>query len=292
MRNKSFKYGYFCQSCRKELELDDQVYFVEENTGNYFCSEECIQDFYGPMARYYYQEHLKIRDPHDVSADDFEQYEKYASICVENPTEVWVDDGDSGEKYYYFFSEFSDEGGEFTYIVMTFCLEEEPTFVLMAFPTRDVNLVQVYRRGKREELDQVEFEMRTPVEQGLNPDILSSGADERGIVIKEEMLRNRRKSDIKQNEFKEHSYLLDETIENPDEAWEVDSDGDDMLLTLITQHDNSLHYVVICALDSGDEAHMTWRVLYHFPTDDPALVQRYRRGLPREGSAPSLNVVH
>ncbi len=71
----------------------------------------------------------------------------------------------------------------------------------------------------------------------------------------------------------------------------MDSQDDaDTLLTLISQHDEKLHYIVICARDRVDENNSTWRVLYHFPTGDLALVQRYRRGMPREGGG--FSVVH
>lgn len=291
MKRKTLKYGYFCQCCRKELELDDQVFFVENTTGSYFCSEDCIQDYYGPVAGHYYQQHVGMRDPHDIPEADFDRYEKYATLCLEKPKEVWVDEGENGEQYYFYLSDFSDAGGVFTYVVMCFCLEQEPTFVLLAFPTRDKALANCYRKGRKIDLRLEEVDPKQPVEQGVDG-VPGISLDERGIALMEEMLKNRSRSDIKPRDFDEHSFLLDETIENPDEAWEMDAvNENDALLTLISQHDESLHYIVICARERGEAADSAWRVLYHFPTGDPGLVQRYRRGLPREGAA-SLSIVH
>lgn len=291
MKKKTFKYGYFCQSCRKELELDDQVFFVEDTTGSYFCSEDCIQDYYGPVASHYYQQHIQMRDPHDIPETEFDRYEKYATLCLEKPKEVWVDEGEANEQYYFYISEFSDAGGSFSFVVMCFCLEQEPTFILLSFPTRDKALATAYRKGRKVDLRLEEVDVKQPVEQGIDGSHSQAPIDERGIALMEEMLKNRSRADIKQRDFEEHAFLLDETIENPDEAWEMDSqDEDDMLLTLISQHDETLHYIVICARDRGDEGHATWRVLYHFPTGDAALVQRYRRGTPREGGG--FSVVH
>lgn len=293
MKRKVIKYGYFCQNCRKELELDDQVFFVESASGNYFCSEPCIQEFFGPVAQFYFQQLVKIRDSHDIPTTDFEKYEKYASLCMETPQEVWVDEGESGEQYFIFISEYSDAGGSFWYVAMTFCLEGEPTFVLLSFPTRDRALVQGFRRGRPVDKRIEEGDSKPPVEQGLENSLLQPSLDERGIALMEEMLKNRSRSDIKPADFEEHSYLLEETIENPDEAWEMDAqDHKDALLTLITEHGEKLHYVVICALDKGDESQATWRVLYHFPTGDSGLVQRYRRGSQRDASASELNIIH
>lgn len=292
MAEKSFSYGHFCQNCRKPLDLDDQVYFVEDKSGNYFCSEPCIQEFYGPMARFYYQEHVRLRDPHDIPADDFKSYEEYSILTVDTPDELWVEENDTGEEFYFYIKEFSDAGGKFYYIIMTYCLETDPTFVLLSAPTRDKRLLEHYRRGKRVKRGSSEMEAQLPVnhqtQQSTTPQH-ESLMDERAMALKEEMLRNRRKGDIRPHEFEEHSYLLDETIENPDEAWEMEAgeEGDDSILTLITQHDERLHYIVICGLDdNSDPTSPAWRVLYHFPTGDAGLVQRYRRGLPREGAAP------
>jgi hypothetical protein len=41
---------------------------------------------------------------------------------------------------------------------------------------------------------------------------------------------------------------------------------------------------VICTYDQNQENQESWRVIYNFPTNDPSLVQRYRRGVLREGS--------
>jgi hypothetical protein len=292
MRKKTFNYGHFCENCRKELELDDQVFFVEDATGDYFCSEECIQEYYGPVSAHYFQQNLSMRDPHDIPSTEFEKYEKYTSLCLEKPKEVWADDGEGGERYYFYISEFSDVGGTFHYIVMCYCLENEPTFVLLAFPTRDKALANAYRKGKKIDLRFEAVESKPPVEQASAGGIQGASLDERGIALKEEMLKNRIKSDIKPDEFEEHSFLLEETIENPDEAWEMDSgDERDSLLMLITQHDEKLHYIVICARDQNKENQATWRVLYHFPTGDPGLVQRYRRGNQREGIG-NYSIVH
>lgn len=302
IQKKSFAYGHFCQRCRKPLDLDDQVYFVEDQSGNYFCSEPCIQEFYGPVACFYYQEHLKFRDAHDIPPTEFAQYEKYSALTADSPDELWMEECDSGEEFYFHIKEFSDAGGKFYYIIMSYCLEREPTFILLSVPCRDRRLLGLYRRGKRLRTQEVpEQETQLPVNHTLNHNPHhESMMDERAIILREEMFRNRRKSDIDQRDFEEHSYLLDETIENPDEAWELEAGekGDSSILTLITRHDDRLHYVVICGIDevnSSDKENPSWRVLYHFPTGDEGLVARYRRGMPREGILPvepELGAIH
>jgi hypothetical protein len=98
------------------------------------------------------------------------------------------------------------------------------------------------------------------------------------------MLRHRETSDIPQGEFEEYVHLVDQTIENPDEVWELQDEGDNPILTLISQHEENLHYVVICTFEAT-ESQESWRVIYSFPTREASLVQRYRRGMLRESMA-------
>lgn len=288
MNKKRFKYTEFCHKCRKVMGADDQIVYVEEGANRFFCSEKCIRDYYDPMADFYKEAHISSRDPHDIPEADFTKYESYAPLCLSNPDEVWMEENDNGENYYYFISNFTDQGGRFSYIVMCFCLELEPTYLLLSFPTRDRKMVEAFRRGKQQEFDKDEKEAATPAEE-MNEALKESFLSKQGNAIQEEMLRYRAKTDIPQAEFEEYSHLLEETIENPDEVWELQDEKENTLLTLIRAQDDQLHYVVICALDAAATAENqeNWRVIYSFPTNDPALVQRYRRGALREGTAGS-----
>lgn len=291
MKRGSFHYGHFCHACRKNIALNDQVFFVEEGSGRYFCNQECIQRYYEPVAEFYYKQHLAMRDIHDIPESDFSKYEKYISLCIDKPEEVWLDRGEEGEEHYYFIANFSNEGGKFTYVIMSFCLEKEPTYILLSFPTRDAKLVEEFRRGSK--LDFREKEIDTK-DGNLKKHAFYVPAvfDNRSKALEEEMLRYRKKNDIKVWDFEDHSFLLNETIENPDEAWELDSENESMMLTLISQHSEALHYVVICGLNKNEEENITtWCVLYHFPTDDTSLVEKYRRGVMRRGVG-SLRFIH
>lgn len=288
MSKKRFKYSDFCQSCRRPLVSDEKIVYVEESAARYFCSEKCIRGYYDPMAEYYRKQMMEIRDPHDISEADFAEYESYAPLCISNPDETFVDATEFGETITYFLANFTNEGGKFTYIVACFCMEEEPTYILLSFPTRDKKLVEEFRRGEKIERAPEDDEVTEPeVNAVLNEDFLAG----QGNAIEEEMLRHRDSKDISPDEFEEYVHLVDQTIENPDEVWELQDEGENPILTLITQHEENLHYVVICTFDAsgGQES---WRVIYSFPTRDPSLVQRYRRGVLREGVAGKGSFLH
>lgn len=288
MGKKRFKYSDFCQSCRRSLGSEEKVVYVEENTTRYFCSEKCIRSYYDPMGEHYRRQMMEIRDPHDIAEADFAEYESYAPLCLSNPDEVWVEPTENGEFVTYFLANFQNEGGKFTYVVMCFCLELEPTYILLSFPTRDRKLVEDFRRGERVEIQESEEPAEPEVSSVLTEDFLAR----QGSAIEEEMMRYRQQGDIKKEEFEEYTHLLDQTIENPDEVWELQDEGDNTLLTLIAQAEENLTYIVICTYDRKEEGNESWKVVYSFPTNDPAMVQHYRRGVIREGAEAKAGLLH
>ena len=288
MGKKRFKYSDFCQSCRKALNSEEKIVYVEESSTRFFCSEKCIRAYYDPMAEHYRSQMMEIRDPHDISEADFSEYESYAPLCLSNPDEEWVDTTEFGETITYFLANFTNEGGKFTYIVACFCLESEPTYILLSFPTRDKKLVEEFRKGDRVERKEEDEEISEPK---VSPVLAEDFLAKQGNAIEEEMLRHRSESDIPQSEFEEYGHLVDQTIESPDEVWELQDEGENPLLTLISEQGDSLHYVVICAIDAS-QGQESWRVIYSFPSLDPALVQRYRRGVLREGVMGKGSFLH
>ena len=290
MSKKRFKYSDFCQSCRKQLGADEKIVYVEEGTNRFFCSEKCIRTYYDPMSEHYKQEMLGIRDPHDVPESDFAEYESYAPLCLTNPDEIWTDSSETGESFYYFIANYTNEGGKFSYVVMCFCLEMEPTYILLSFPTRDKKLLEEFRRGEQVEITEESEEIAAEPE--VSPMLTEDFLAKQGNAIEEEMLRHRNAKDIPKSEFEEHAHLLEQVIENPDEVWELQDEGENTLLTLISQQDDKLFYIVICTYDQNQESQESWRVIYNFPTNDPAMVQRYRRGVMREGTDGNANFLH
>ena len=290
MSKKRFKFSDFCQSCRIPLGPEEKIVYVEGGTNRFFCSEKCIRSYYDPMSDFYRKHMLEIRDPHDIPELDFAKYESYAPLCLSNPDEIRMDKTENGEQVHIFLSTFTNEGGKFTYIVVCFCLDLEPTYVLLSFPTRDKKLLEEFKRG--EKLEVTEASEESSVEPDVSPHITEDLLAKQGNAIEEEMLRHRSTTDVPKDDFEEHSHLLEQTIEEPDEVWELQDEGETTLLTLISQPEENLHYVVICSYDQAQENHEAWRVIYHFPTNDLALLQRYRRGVLREGSDGNKNFLH
>lgn len=296
MQAKKFRYDDFCESCRRVLSQDGPILYVEEQSGRYFCSQECIKDYYDPVAEQFYRQQMLLRDRHDIAEARFAEYEKYVPLCLENPDEIWRDQTPRSDYVFYFIAAFSDEGGKFHYIVACYCIGNEPTFILLTTPTRDENLVSCFRKGQRvvRESDDNGDVSLSPVET-LSASETHGGEENyenRGHALEEEMLRYRKKKDIPRAEFDDYNHLLEDTIENATEAWEMEGENDSRLLTLISHHDDGVYFVVLCILDEGSEEGDSWHVVYCFPTRDIDLVKHYRRGEPTEGFNEKYEFVH
>ncbi len=292
MAKKQFTYVDFCQNCRKVMQGDDKIVYVEEGSNRFFCSEKCIREYYDPVSEHYRAALAELRDPHDIADTDFPKYESYGPLCLSNPDEIWVDTSEHGETFFYFIGNYSNESGKFAYVVMCFCLELEPTYILMAFPTRDKKLLAGFRRGKKIDPEEVEMEA---AEQEIPTQIQEDLLANQGKALEEEMLRHRQKDDVPASEFDDYSHLLEQTIEAPDEVWELQDEKESPILTLISQPEESLYYVVICTFEPGaigEGAQESWRVIFNFPTKDQSLVQRYRRGVIREGNDGTTKFLH
>lgn len=285
MAKKHFKFTDFCQCCRKVMGPEDNIVYVEEDSGRYFCSEKCIRQYYDPMGEHYKKLHMSERDNHDIPEADFPQFESYAPLCLSNPDEVWRDESDSGETCFFFIGNYMDQGGAFSYVVMCFCMEFEPTYILLSFPTRDKRLVDKYRVGARVDMTKAEADLAVAsAEPEMEPAVPDAVLARQARALEEEMLRHRSKGDIPPTDFEEHAHLLEHTLENPEEVWELQDEKNNTILTLIAQPEEDLYYVVICNFEESAEGRENWRVLYHFPTRDSSLAQHYRRGMLREGA--------
>jgi hypothetical protein len=285
MAKKHFKFMDLCHSCRKVMGAEDQIVFVEEDAGRYFCSEKCIRDFYDPLGDEYKKLHMAERDPHDIPETDFIKYESYAPLCLSNPDELWRDVSENGEVVNIFIGNFTDQGGAFYFVVAGYCMDQEPTYILLAFPTRDRRLVDKYRVGTKVEISEESQTMSGGGEPEMETVTKDAVLERQARAIEEEMMRHRAKDDIPVTEFEEHAHHLEHTLENPSEIWELEDGKSHVTLTMISQPEEDFYYVVICQQEDPLGGQEAWRVLYAFPTKDEKLVQRYRRGQLQAGGS-------
>ena len=108
------------------------------------------------LAKGLYSAMLKIRSSRDVPEDEFPSYHGYRQSTLEEPDEIWRYSDPSGNVLVVFIKAISQNGISLYHLAVT--LEEamaETHSLLFSFPTRDMSLVERYRRG--ESLSQQSF---------------------------------------------------------------------------------------------------------------------------------------
>jgi hypothetical protein len=95
------------------------------------------------------------------------------------------------------------------------------------------------------------------------------------LKLEKEFFAIRANSDFPEAEFGEYEGNLNPSLEDPDEIWEDTSSlGEKICYVYIKNYGDDLWHVAVCYLTDETPSF----VYLHFPTNDAALVEKYRRG--------------
>lgn len=307
--------GENCQNCGKVLMNEDRALFVEEEVGRVFCSENCITGFFTPEIERLEKEYHRRVSQNDLTKEERESYAHLRWITLQEPDEIWREKTLSGDQRYTLISEFQPGTKRIWCICICLFLKNEPSFLYLAFTTRNAAMVNAYRRGERVEWVKSEKTAReaaqeaghvddpegveavSPQENILSDRLADDWTDDETFLA--QMNQERREDDIPAEEFTEYEKCLEETLETPDEVWSCVPGNSEVKLYHFIRHygteDESSpgYWYVIVARETEDEEQI--EILDAFPTIDVNLVDRYRRGEQEVGHTspgPSSRVVH
>lgn len=139
-----------CFCCDKNLNKADRALFVEEENSRVFCSETCISKFFTPEISRLEKEYLKHVKSDDLSGHRREKFNHLRWITLQDPDEVWRIKTSEGDYRYTLISEFKPSVKSVWCICICLFLRGEPSFLYLAFPTRNEALVNRYRKGTRQ----------------------------------------------------------------------------------------------------------------------------------------------
>lgn len=314
-----------CQNCSGDLTSSSNALFVEEEVGRVFCSEECIIQFFAPEIERLEREYYRKLSASDLSAPQRESLTHLRWITLQEPDEIWREKTLSGDYRYTLISEFRPSGNKKVWsICICLFLRGEPSFLFLAFPTRNAAMVNTYRKGERVTLVQKRPKRQSsaseeesdaasasppatvgtlplPEGDGLPSDRLAESWTEEETYLAQ-LGRKRKRDDIQANDFGLYEGCLEETLEEPDEVWSARTEGKSRrrLFHFIRHYPQSSpsHWYVIVARQTEDEDHI--EILEAFPTRDHSLMQRYRKGAREKGgdgwspssSSSSSQMVH
>jgi hypothetical protein len=262
----------------KAKSITEKEYIVvDEKAGLIFENEQDLYGYFETMIKKFQDEYQSYRTPDDFTDEDQMSRENYLESTLDDPDEVWMDTSAS-EDYavYYFIREFEEGATAFKYIAIGYMAEDEeyPTFVFMHFPTRDSHVwhqyqkqEMVYDRGYAE-----------ASEGAIEGDAMLEG-DPLAVGLYQAMMKVRTDRDIPQDKFQEFAELREETIETADEIWrKTDTEGHVLVSFIKEFPDHETMDLIYVAVTQEDEETNVHSLLFSFPTNDEALVDRYRQG--------------
>jgi hypothetical protein len=282
-----------CRHCSKSLKGEEKALFVEEEVGRLFCSEPCIAQFFGPEIRRLEREYNRRSPAGDLDGEEREALAHLRWLTLQEPDEVWREKTLTGDYRYTMIAEFEPAGKPVWCVCICLFLRGEPSFLYLAFPTRQAAMVDRYRKG-----EQVEWEgeaSRGRADRGddgeksaehLLSDRLADDWTEEETV-RAQLNNGRSDEDIPPEDYSLYQACLEETLETPDEVWSIRT-GDEYapkLYHFIRYYpdENPGIWFLIVARETEDDEQI--EILDAFPSRDPQLVERYRRGDQEVGHA-------
>ena len=298
-----------CTTCSKDLKGEERALYVEEEIGRIFCSEDCIASHFSPEIERLEKEFFKHLSDKDLSAADREKFAHLRWITLEEADEVWRQKTLTGDYRYTLISEFSPGSKPIWCVCICLFLRGEPSFLYLAFPTKNAAMVNHYRRGERVEWTKKTDRPRRSQDSGI-PENAEQAFEEANAIptdgladawtetetLRAEMNLNRQDDDIPADEFVQYQACLEETLESPDELWTLKSDGEEPktyhFIRYYPEEKPGIWYVIV-ARETEDAEQL--EILDSFPTRDSQMVERFRIGeqeLDTPGAKPSSRLVH
>lgn len=274
-----------CLFCEKTLGKKEKALFVEEEIGRIFCSEDCITDYFTPEVEILEKEYKTTLKSDDLVGIEKEKLAHLRWLTLQEPGETWRQKTPSGDLRYTLISEFQPIDKPIWYICICLFLRGEPSFLYLAFPTKNPSLVDQYRRG--EQIKTTHSKKAQDVPQDRLAESWTQEETDRA-----RFLQDRKKDDIPIEEFGLYDACFDETLENPDEVWAIEKDLKHKKKTYHfirfypDDHPSGMWFIIL-AKETEDEDEI--EILEAFPTRDATVVEYFRRGNQEVGIQDSPN---
>lgn len=257
---------------------------IDEASGLVFDSERELYRFFEPQISMLEDEVLQYRSADDLPAAEFKKYEPLLQQVIDDPDEIWQDvvtiHGLRVTSYVGHYitdttKSLDDKTAGVYYVALAYAVEGSARFIYLHFPSRDIKLVDRFRRGEL-----IYDRVMKEVEKGaVEGDALSEG-DALAVGLYKAMLSLRSSSDLSEDVFRDFEESREPTIEEPDEIWRS-ADSGQTLVTFVKKFDDEagddqdFWYIAVTVEDQASSSHA---LLFSFPTTDENLVDRYRHG--------------
>ncbi len=271
------------------MKKDEEILYVEEEVGRVFCEEKCIVNFFAPDIERIEKSYFKRLAEDDLNAQQKDALNHLKWRTLKEPHEVWCEKTLTGDHRYTMISEYVHKGRPVWYVCICLCLKGEPSFLYIAFPTRNVAMVNLYRKG---EIVQWKQNPRGAGDRAENTELIDGLAESWGAEdgYRAELSSKRKEDDIPPEDFKQYQGCMEETLEGPDEVWSVEAEKELKIYHFIRHYpdlDHGIWFLIVAKETEEDDEQI--EIIEAFPTRDFGLVSLYRRGNQEIGSQTSVS---
>lgn len=300
---------YFCSECKKITNDLSNLFFVDEKSQKGFCKEECIEDFYFPLIKYFEVIESSFRHKHKqvdelpagtiIHADIVEE-------TLESPSEVYRIVNELNEAFYSFIKEFND----YSVVVISSVYKKEASFIFLATKTKSNALLTEFRFGellsdwnlreKEIENENDLLQISRPEEETVDnfeEDEENDEEDNEDMIFIQlleskksnllaEILTKIKDNDIPFEDYTGYESCFQDTLDWPEEVFEKKDKEGDIIFTYIKtffRGQVTFYYIVICMKRIMESEEVNVYPILALPTIDMEMCQEFRGGTRLSG---------
>jgi hypothetical protein len=267
---------------------NDEILIVQESTAQYFCSEECIVEFFKPLSETYEAHEQSQRK--ELNLEEVEEgihllgSETNLQKLLAGPDDVYPYPLDQdGRMAYVHVLKIQDEYlGEMWLLAYCFYYNEAPSFIFHKTLTASEKLLtRLLPSAENEQTNEEQFELDLPEEANQQIEQLKS-------TELAKLMEHHTSEDIRIEEYFFYEDYLERTMEEPDEIFRYEfDDGTEGFCYIRTfrKDDKDFFYTALAIDISGflsKDTDLKRRALlfpvFSFPSTDQNLYQSYNTG--------------
>jgi len=296
MKNQSI---YFCSECKKVLHNLEKLLFIEENSHKGFCSENCIEDFYSPLIRYFEVYENTLRRKYNLLDESSNQIVTESSIedVLDHPDEVYKVSNELHENYYSFIKQYED----YTIIVVASVYNFEASFIFLTVKTSSRELINEFYSSENatssfiksrtsHEVSNYEDEADDENQDNNDEDededmVFMQFLESKKSKILAEVLMKKTDDDIQFEDYNHYDFCFQETLDQPDEVFEYKDNEGDIIFFYLKSYStaaklmDSFTYIIIALKHKNEVENINVYPILAIPTVDLVLCQEFRKGI-------------
>ena len=278
-RQKSDTKVEVCAYCERALTDKDRAIFVEEEVGRMFCSENCIVAYFSKDIEKLEQDYFRRVLPGDLTPREKDSLAELKWSTLERPQEVYLEKMSTGDLRHTLIARYDVQGTSVWCVCICLFLRGEPSFLYMSFLSRHQETVDAYRNGTQKHPEGTKEGFSKKVDR-----LAEAWTEDE--TNQAQLVEMRRKDDIPAEQYRMYDGCIDETLQSPDEVWTLKGKDQKVLdvYHFIKRYPDlsPVVWYVIVARETEDREQI--EILDAFPSKDPLLVDRYRKGKQEIGA--------